>query len=113
MNKFPNYIIAGVMKSGTTVLQDFICLHPDVRTPKIKEINYFSLFSSLGDEWYLEHFGGDQTKIIGEASPSYFDMCSSNNIPKLIKTKNQDIKIILIYFLKSNCSNINFIIFNT
>jgi hypothetical protein len=97
MNSPPNYLIVGAMKCGTTVLQDFICMHPDVRSPLYKDINYFSLQYHLGIEWYLEHFPGDQNKIIGDSSPSYFDVAVNKCIPNLIYSMNSGVKIIIIY----------------
>lgn len=96
MPRNPNYIIIGTMKSGTTALHDFICKHPEVEKPTKKEIHYFSLFPNLGNDWYQSHFHGDSNKIIGEASPTYFDAAYTPSIPRLIKSLCPNIKLILI-----------------
>lgn len=93
----PDFIIVGTMKGGTTVLYDFICEHPDVSAATQKEIHYFSLNYMEGADWYHQHFSPKQPgKIIGEASPTYFDMAVNPTIPKAIKNDYPDVKIILI-----------------
>jgi hypothetical protein len=96
MNRLPNYIIIGTMKGGTTALHDFICMHPQVEKPTKKEIHYFSLFSHRNIEWYSSHFEGDCNKIIGEASPTYFDVAYTPAIPGLINEYCPKSKLILI-----------------
>lgn len=96
MTRAPDYLIIGTMKGGTTALQDFICKHPDVATPEKKEIHYFSLYPHMSREWYLGHFNGVGENTVGEASPTYFDVAYTQAIPRLIKSFNQEIKLILI-----------------
>jgi len=53
---FPNFIIAGTARSGTTSLYYYLKQHPDICFPEIKEPKYFS---SLGQKY--PHYGpGDQ-----------------------------------------------------
>jgi len=92
----PNYLIIGTMKGGTTALQDFICAHPNVAVPKQKEIHYFSLLPHMGRDWYLGHFEAPEGQIIGEASPSYFDVAYTGAIPQLIKSFNPKMRLILV-----------------
>jgi hypothetical protein len=94
--KWPDFLIAGTMKGGTTMLYHFITLHPDVEKAKSKEIHYFTLNYNKGDEWYLDHFPSSPNKLTGEASPTYFDCAETSTIPSLIKRMNHKIKIILI-----------------
>jgi hypothetical protein len=96
MVRLPNYVIIGTMKGGTTALHDFICMHPDVEAPTQKEIHYFSLFPNQTKDWYLSHFNCDENKIIGEASPTYFDVAYTQAIPRLIKAYCPNSKLILI-----------------
>jgi len=97
-NKMKTLIIAGTMKGGTTALYDFIATHSKVLRGSKKEIHYFSLYNHLGDEWYLNHFNGenDDTEYIIDASPTYFDLVSSNIIPNQIKRFDKDAKVIII-----------------
>lgn len=96
MPRIPDYLIIGTMKGGTTALNDFICAHPDVGQAIKKEIHYFSLYPYKGQEWYLQHFSDGKGKIIGEASPTYFDVAYTEAIPQLIKKFSPSIKLILI-----------------
>lgn len=117
----PDYLIIGTMKGGTTALNDFICKHPDVARSIQKEIHYFSLYPDKGMEWYLSHFPEKNNRIIGEASPTYFDVAYTQAIPRLIHEFKHDIKLILIirdpleravshYYHLKNINKINSII---
>ncbi len=70
--KKPNFIIPGAGRSGTTSV--FYCLsqHPQVYTPRVKEINYFTKYYHKPIEWYFRHFNGWQGEpAVGEASTLY------------------------------------------
>jgi hypothetical protein len=104
MLRVPRVFIAGVMKGGTTALYRFMTAHPSIRsalsargTP-VKEIHYFSFYQHLGLEWYLAHFNdirSDQMYV--DASPSYFDTCTSPALPRLIKATSPEARVILIF----------------
>lgn len=86
---FPNFIIIGAAKSGTTALYQYLQEHPDVFMSPIKEPNFFALrngtpsYQGPGDETtndnaivdldsYEELFDGVRGQhAIGEASPMY------------------------------------------
>jgi hypothetical protein len=95
-NNIPDFYIAGTMKGGTTVLYDFICMHDQVKRAAQKEIHYFSLYPYKGREWYLSHFDKRPGEIIGEASPTYFDLAYTDAIPRSIKEFNPAAKVIII-----------------
>lgn len=95
-HRVPDYYIIGVMKGGTTVLNEFMCHHPDIISARQKEIHYFSLYPERSDDWYLDHFDFQDDKLIGDASPTYFHLAYSNAIPKQIKQFSPDAKILLI-----------------
>lgn len=84
------------MKGGTTALHDFICMHPDAARPTKKEIHFFSLYPWRPHAWYQSHFACEDDKVIGEASPTYFDVAYTQAIPKLISTFSPDIRLLLI-----------------
>jgi hypothetical protein len=96
MAKKPDYLIIGTMKGGTTALNDFICTHPQVIAARCKEIHYFSLFPYQNQQWYLDHFPDQAGLLVGEASPTYFDIAYSQAIPQLIYHFHPHIKLILI-----------------
>ncbi len=74
--QFPNFIIIGSQRCGTTSLYTYLAQHPQILTPIKKEMDFFSWHFDRGIDWYLAHFPpmppGEQF-VTGEASPSYFD----------------------------------------
>ncbi|MEG4027523.1 MULTISPECIES: tetratricopeptide repeat protein [unclassified Microcoleus] len=74
--QFPNFIIIGSQRCGTTSLYTYLAQHPQILTPIKKEMDFFSWHFDRGIDWYLAHFPpmppGEEF-VTGEASPSYFD----------------------------------------
>ncbi|MGH6649838.1 MAG: sulfotransferase family protein [Sphingopyxis sp.] len=67
----PNLVVIGAMKCGTTSLNDYLDLHPDVHMAPDKEINFFSgenAHRSL--DWYCAQYDGTKA-VRGEASQNY------------------------------------------
>lgn len=97
-SKLPDYLIIGSMKCGTTILNDFICMHPDVLPAKQKEIHYFSMYYDKGLDWYGEFFSHvPKDKVVGEASPTYLDTTTDiTPLPRLINATLPNVKIIAI-----------------
>jgi hypothetical protein len=94
----PNFLIAGVMKGGTTSLFHYLVQHPDVLPPFRKEIKYFGCNYFKGDAWYRAHFPlqqklSDGIKLTGEASPYYIYHPTAH---KRIADNLPQIKIIII-----------------
>ncbi len=96
VDRLPDFLIIGTMKGGTTVLHEFINEHEQVAKAEKKEIHYFSLHSDEDVQWYKQHFPCADGKLVGEASPTYFDMVNSGAIPKNIKKLLPGVKLILI-----------------
>ncbi len=71
----PSFLIIGAMKAGTTSLFRYLCEHPQIAAPAVKEIEYFDFNWARGEAWYRAHFplkarnGGNV--VSGEASPGY------------------------------------------
>lgn len=92
---FPNLIIAGPPKTGSTSLFTWLSRHPDCFPSKEKETHFFAdhvnaynqkcNYIDCGIEAYSQLFeGADNHKIIFEATPSYIDSKNAfRNIPKL------------------------------
>lgn len=77
--KFPDFIIVGSAKCGTTFLYDLICRSPDVWKQPTKEIHYFTNIYNFGSGFYSRFFQDcPKNKICGEASPDYLDICNPN-----------------------------------
>ncbi len=71
--EFPNFIIVGAMKGGTSSLKHYLRQHPDVAF-NTRRTNFFDQNKkwAKGPEWYaafFEHARG--TKAIGETVPAY------------------------------------------
>ena len=84
--KYPNFLIIGVQKSGTTSIYNYLGQHPQVYMSPIKETNFLEkdwekvgkeqgIYNSNGiDTWekYCQLFAGSKDEIaLGEASPNY------------------------------------------
>lgn len=93
----PDIFICGVMKGGTTILHDYICTHPNIQAGSLKEIHYFSLFYNKGPDWYASHFADvpPESRTI-DASPTYFDITNTAQIPRLINGFAEDPRVICI-----------------
>jgi len=66
-------VIIGGQRCGTTSLFDHLCLHPQVRAPLRKEVQFLTLYWDRGLPWYRRHFPvlHDPRLCALEASPYY------------------------------------------
>ena len=64
------FFIIGAQKCGTSILRDYLDLHPDVGMVN-HEMNFFSddKLRRRGVEWYSDQFV--EAPVRGEKSPSY------------------------------------------
>ena len=53
---FPDYLVIGVPKGGTTTLAAWLNEHPFVAPAAQKEVHYFDYQYALGDDWYRSNF---------------------------------------------------------
>ena len=102
---FPDFLIAGAMKAGTSSLFYYLCQHPAIAGSRVKEVHYFSNMDnySKGPDWYRSHFCTLAYKrrkenelghriLTGEASPSHANPYTPRRIQDLIP----EVKIIFI-----------------
>lgn len=79
---WPDYVIIGAQKSGTTSLFFYLRDHPHVAYTPVKEVNFFTRNFEKGPRWYRQHFPTaaylhynrlvlGRRLIVGEASPGY------------------------------------------
>jgi hypothetical protein len=106
--KLPDFIIAGVSRSGTTSLYHALMQHPKIFFPSIKESSFFngpyfknynvheSAISTINE--YVQLFPGASEETIGEATPAYLYSFETviPNLKSIYGIKYKDIKIILI-----------------
>ncbi len=71
--KLPNFLIVGAMKSGTTVLYQYLKQHPQIYMSSVKETNFFLRDHKNLEEYSAFFQGVSNEKAIGEASPCYLD----------------------------------------
>jgi hypothetical protein len=94
---FPNLIIIGAMKCGTTSLHHDLNLHPEIFMSREKELHFFvegkNGHKSL--EWYQSHFQS-QAKIRGETSPSYTAYPKWLGVPERMYSVVPNAKLIYI-----------------
>jgi hypothetical protein len=112
---YPDFLIIGAQKCGTTWLWNMLDQHPQTDLPKVKEHHFFSKSHNynLGLKQYCQIFKNmSPDKITGEASTSYlFDRVRKNvhmefkdvkidlnlpSIPELITKKLPNIKIFIV-----------------
>lgn len=117
MRPFPDFIIAGSAKSGTTALHYMLEQHPDVRMSEIKETNFFVHAFEAADR-YVDHrgrptppaderraivdslekyrsmfAGARESQKLGEASPWYL---INHAVPARIHGHRPDTRIVVI-----------------
>ncbi len=69
---FPDAIIIGTKKCGTTALRNFLTFHPQVATSKA-ELHFFEARYYLGMHWYLNQMPyATPDQITVEKTPRYF-----------------------------------------
>lgn len=70
--RLPDYVVIGIMKSGTTTLYRWIVEQPEALSARKKEIHYFSRYWERGLDWYASYFEHvPEGLLAGEASPTY------------------------------------------
>ena len=90
----PEFVIAGMMRCGTTSLSAWLRHHPDVVIPAVKEVHFFDQNYERGLGWYSEHFrraGPDQ--VPGEATPDYV------YVPEAVRRIAADLPDVKLVFL--------------
>ena len=91
--RFPQAVIAGTKKGGTTTLKYFLSYHPDVAMAT-KEMKFFNSNYKKGLEWYRESMPYSTANMQTiEKTPGYF---VGHSIPDRIDTLLPDAKIVII-----------------
>jgi hypothetical protein len=107
--KFPDFIIIGETKCGTSSFFEDLAKHPDINASKPvksrtdyeggnlsldqKEIRFFDRHWARGFDWYRDRFFNEDGKITGEASPTYmYRMLSMRRIQEYLP----NIKLIIM-----------------
>ncbi len=93
---FPDVIIVGAQRAGTTSLLRYLDQHPQVRRSLKKEVHYFDVNHHRGERWYRGHFprvpAGAGLCVL-ESSPYYlFHPRAPERIARLLP----DVKLIAL-----------------
>lgn len=65
-----DFICVGAAKSGTTALDHYLRLHPEIQMPTMKSTRYFTFHRDKGKSWYHSHFENPQ-RLWGECTYGY------------------------------------------
>ena len=107
---FPDFIVPGYQKCGTTAIHNALSRHPEIALPSPtnniydqshgKEINFWpgtgiNAFH-LGLDWYTAHFPKNKNQITGDVSPNYcsFNLIKHEGVAKLMHYYMPDVKFI-------------------
>lgn len=111
--RFPDFIVIGAGKSGTTSLDHYLAAHPSIYMSPVKEPNFFALEgfeipsteedpeklfhypqAITNKDEYLQLFdGAKKSELLGEVSPMYL---YAEKAPQRIFDYNPDTKLIAI-----------------
>ncbi len=99
MKKKINFLIVGAQKSGTTALDAYLRLHPEICMASEKEVHFFdneAFFAQEPVDYSIYHktFAPNaRHKLLGECTPIYMYW---HDAPKRIWQYNPEMKIIII-----------------
>jgi hypothetical protein len=107
--RFPDYLVIGTKKGGTTSLINWLVNHPSVSrmyppAQKLKSAHYFDINYARGQGWYRSHFPSNRTRLaleqrtgavtkVGEASPYYMFHPAA---PQRVAATLPDVKLIAL-----------------
>jgi hypothetical protein len=100
-HRFPDFVIIGAMKAGTTTLFEQLALQTGVFMPAMKELDFFIAERNWrrGLDWYAAQFAAaPEQAILGEASPNYTKAASFKGVPERLHELIPNAK--LIYLLR-------------
>lgn len=87
----PNFLLIGAQRAGTTSFFHYLAQHPEIHTPKRKELHYFDhKWKHPPHSWYAHKFPDAYS---GEATPLYlFDA----RVPRRVHSAIPDVKLIAL-----------------
>lgn len=108
--RWPNFLIVGTARAGTTSLHEYLGGHPDIFMPLQKEPCFFTFYNTDPEfkdtrhryqtdvPGYLELFQGHDEKIMGESSTPYlyFHDVSIKNIKQLVPDAAENMHILIV-----------------
>jgi hypothetical protein len=97
VGRLPDFVVIGVMKSGTTSFAAYLDQHPQVAVSKPKEPNFFADPGNWdkGLEWYKSLFPGN-VQVVGEASVFYTMMPEYGGAAERIRSTIPEVRLIYL-----------------
>ena len=95
---FPNLIIIGAQKCGTTSLHNYLDAHPEISMSRRKETDFFLPQNGTWDrglEWYASHFD-PAAPVRGETSTAYTNLPASAGTADRIRSVIPGAKLIYL-----------------
>ena len=91
--RFPDVIIIGVRKCGTTALKQFLTTHPLIKAAR-DEVYFFDKYFERGLRWYISRMPmTNENEVTLEKTASYF---VTSTMPKNLYNLSRNVKLILI-----------------
>ena len=100
-SRLPDFIVIGATKAGTTSLDFYLSLHPEIHMARPKEPRYFIDAKEpfgrwvKGVDWYQGLFRTGK-RLCGEASPAYTHAPSLSGVPERIARLVPNAKLIYL-----------------
>ena len=95
----PNFVHVGTPKSGSGTISRVLRRHPQVYTPRPKELNFFNTAAdySKGVDWYEESYYAeyDGQKIACDNSIGYSAGAFEETLARIAQTLGTDIKVLI------------------
>ncbi len=97
---FPDFLIIGRPKCGTTSVARWLAEQPEVFFCRVKESRYFSGEWQRGFEWYSSLYDGARPdQLVGEATPDYTHPDNGETVADRIATSAPDAR--LLYLIRN------------
>ncbi len=95
LRRWPDFLIIGTQRGGTTSLYEYLCRHPAVSPATEKEVHYFDFQVERGPAWYRAHFPlrFPARRVTGEASPFYL---FHPRVPRLVHAQLPQVRLIVL-----------------
>jgi hypothetical protein len=99
--RLPDFIIVGATKTGTTSLDFYLSLHPEIHMARPKEPRFFIDAPEpagrwqRGLDWYRSLFASDKA-LCGEASPTYSNWSTRQGVFERMHSVVPDAKILFV-----------------
>lgn len=94
--RLPDFLIVGFPRSGTTSLFQALLAHPDIWTPEVKELGFFTRddWESHLDEYREEFALAEPEQLVGEGTTAYVlrDHCA----PRIAQALGTGVKILIL-----------------